>query len=174
MNVKVEIPEDKLISLTREVYDKSGTDNYCEAKTVHLLSRAVTHSKNPILAPVQPIINVKVESDAWRQAFLLAISYLKKYQMELSLKTVIVEVPKDFPISTKKFTSASSVSRIFSDLMKTRNQMMKWTFEDKLRLFIEDMEMEDFWQKNPITVKVRQPGTSKKDLNSTLMDPSNL
>ncbi|OHT17628.1 hypothetical protein TRFO_00897 [Tritrichomonas foetus] len=163
---KVDISEEKLLKMTRNAYDRSGADNYCEAKTLHLLSRAISHSKKPELATLQPNIRVKAESDAWKQAFILAISFLKKYQMELALRTVIVEVPKSFSISTKKFSSPDSVTRVFNDIMKTKNNILDKTFEDKLNDFIEEMEMEDFWQKNPITVTVRQPGS--KIENSTL------
>ena len=177
MNKKVTISQEKLLALTRKVYNNSGADNKCEAKSLHLLCRAVNAqfaSSNDNQTPnslytLQSKFEDKFNptSEAWKHALILVISYLKKYQMELSLATVIVETPKEievrnyntpgivkipFPISMKRFTSPESVSRIFNDLMNTKKSIQNKTFNDKLNEFIENMEMEDFWQRNPLLV----------------------
>lgn len=175
MSKKVTISQEKLLAKTKKVYNRSGADNKCEAKSLHLLCRAVNAqfslSNNSTASNNLYTLQSKVEerfnpsSEAWKHAFILVISFLKKHQMELSLATVIVETPKEievrnyngivkvpFPISMKHFSSSENVSRVFDDLMRTKNAINNKTFTDKLNEFIEDMEMEDFWQRNPLLV----------------------
>ena len=178
MSKKVKISQEKLLAKTKQVYNSSGADNKCEAKSLHLLCRAVNaqfsllnSNNNNSVSNSLYTLQSKVEdkfnpsSEAWKHAFILVISFLKKYQMELSLATIFVETPKEievrnyngiitvpFPISLKHFSSPESVSRVFNDLIRTKNAIRKKTFTDKLNEFIEDMEMEDFWQRNPLLV----------------------
>lgn len=198
INTKVTMPQEKLLAMTRKVYNSSGADNKCEAKSLHLLCRVVNAQLNSSnndnqtpssLYTLQSKFEDKFNpsSEAWKHALILVISYLKKYQMELSLATVIVETPKEievrnynspgvvkipFPISMKRFTSPESVSRIFCDLMQTRKTIKNKTFKDKLNEFIENMEMEDFWQRNPLLVfsspYVNTVSTAQTDRSSIL------
>lgn len=183
MSKKVKISEEKLLKLTRKAYNKAGADNYFEGKSLHLLCRAVNSQfsndskkgkKDPnLLFTLQSRVDDRFNphNEAWKQAFILVISFLKKYKMELSLNTVIVETPKNmdnqsnifnrghqnknvvpFPINFKAFSSPESVTRIFQNILQTKSEIKNKTFQERITEFIEELEMEDFWQQNPLLV----------------------
>ena len=90
MTKKVRISQEKLLALTRKAYNNSGADNKCEAKSLHLLCRVVNAQFTPSgnnnqspnsLCTLQSKFEDKFNpsSEAWKHAFILVISFLKKY-----------------------------------------------------------------------------------------------
>lgn len=158
---KVEIEDRKLAILTARRYALSGADNFCEAKTLRLLAYAVSNSDKQALLPLQPAVNIKMNVQAWAQAYHLVVSYLKSHKMEQTLRTVLTEYPKVQQPRIRNKITPKLVEKYFTNIFLMKPIVRDRTFDQKVEEFMEDLKIEDVYQESPI--KVRGWLLKKKD-----------
>lgn len=105
---------EELFRKTNDRLEKCGIPKHTQANYSYQIARYVVGNSD--FEGIQPKIKVR-KSQAWTQAFYLVLSFLKEYQMDLTSKTIKIELakidyPQNVPTIQGKLTPSLSISSL--------------------------------------------------------------
>jgi hypothetical protein len=104
------ISRTNLICESRETLQRFGVGNHSRAAFVRKVASEVVGSKASIFIPLQPKF-LDHATDAWESAFWVALDFLKRRKMSLTLETIRVEAGDEFLGEGKHFSLATLLSK---------------------------------------------------------------
>lgn len=111
---------------------KCGGKNNCQARYFQELSSYVVKSEISAFEYLQPDLKIK-NSRAWGQALNLVNAYLKRYKMELTLKTMKKEFANN--PKTTSYKNTSIIDSTFNNLISFSKDLSKMSFEERVHKF---------------------------------------
>lgn len=129
---KKDSKQEKLGQEINKAIIKCGGQNNCQAKYFQEMCNYIVGNNNSIYETLQPDIKIK-KSKAWNQAIVFVSTYLKRYNMELSLQTMKTEF-SNCPKPTN-YKNSSIIDAAFSNLIVFSKDLSKMTFEERVQEF---------------------------------------
>lgn len=124
--------QEKFEQEINEAIIECGGQNNFQAKYFQEMCSCIVGNKQSIYETLQPYIKIK-KSKSWNQAMIFVSSYLKRYNMEISLKTMKIEYINS-PKPTN-YKNTSIIDTAFSNLINFSKDLSKMTFEERVQEF---------------------------------------
>lgn len=153
-----QLSDDELLSMTNEEMKRCGVEKQTQAQFTYEICREilgrynscndVSNNNKEIFKLNSLIPKIKLRGkESWKQSFVLAISYLKQFEMHTTLGTIETEFQNDDIPSNSEFMEDLTATDYIDYLMRI-NKNKSASFQEEVKEFCEKENIE-YTKKKP-------------------------
>lgn len=155
--------QEQIDQLTAQYIEENGGNNVLYAEYLRMTADLAAESDSTFLGHLDPEIRFTPNDKAYIEALKYVMAYLKSNKMKETLTTLKIEYP-DIPTKTG-YARRTEVDRTWENLLETSQKLGHRKFEKTVKLFSDEIGLDDPQPKKPKKSSEKQP-TEKKSHHS--------
>ena len=141
--------QEEIASQTKQVFEAAGGSYHFQSRTISLVAKQVVGSKEHKFCTLQPRIP-PIDNDFWKDGFSLVIAFLKHYNMNNTIDTIMTELGSAPYPEQKHVYDPDLIDDYFEKLIALQENFAQRNFDMNVQNFMEDIKYEDALQFSPL------------------------